>query len=359
MAAKQFFLHSATTVDGDAASMVQRHGYELPSTFSDPESEYTAAVTGAAIHDASYRGRLKATGEDALDLLNRMSTNKVIDLQPGEGTPTVLTTDRGRILDLLGVVNNGDHVLLLTSPGQQQPVIEWLDRYTIMEDLVVEDITATTAMLALIGPVARDYLKPDASPTTAMSAREQSFGDYRALVINYPLGKLPCYYLVTPAEDALGTWVHFLESGVTPVGMEAFETVRVSLGIPEANSELGVLYNPLEAGLIGSVDFAKGCYIGQEVIARLDSYKKVQKYLVALKFDDNAKVNAGDSLVQAGQAVGSVTSMSRVPGNGLVGLGYVKTASAIPGTQLELAAPASGEVRVEELAQLFGPGKEF
>ena len=354
-------LHAMIAAGGSASSLIERHGYELPAVFSDPASEYTAAVTAAAVHDASYRGRLKATGDDALDLLNRMSTNKVIDLQPGEGTPTVLTNDRGRIVDLLGVVNNGDHLLLLTSPGRQQAVIDWLDKYTIMEDLEVEDVTAATAMLALIGPAAAEFLERDKAsrnPGTPLCSWEQTLGGHQALVIEHPLGKLPCCYLVVEPEAGDSIWTHLLERGVTPIGVDALETVRVSLGVPEFGSELGEPYNPLEAGLIGSVDFAKGCYIGQEVIARLDSYKKVQKYLVSLRFDADAEVDAGASLVKGGQAVGAVTSVCRIPGIGLVGLGYVKTASALAGGQLELEAPASGNVRIEELSQLFGPGED-
>ena len=125
---------------------------------ADYSAEFTAATTGAGVHDASYYGRLKATGEDALDLLNRLSTNKVDHLLPGHWAPTVLTSDRGRIVDLLMVVNAGDCVYLVTSPGQQQPVIDWLDKYTIMEDLTVEDVSAGTAMLVLTGPAAPSIL---------------------------------------------------------------------------------------------------------------------------------------------------------------------------------------------------------
>ncbi len=361
MAVLQSPLHAVTAQGSGSTSLIERHGYELPAVFSEAGAEYTAAVTAVAVHDASYWGRLKATGDDALDLLNRMSTNNVIDLHPGQGTPTVLTTDRGRIVDLLGVIPFVDHVLLLTSPGRQQTVIEWLDKYTIMEDLEVEDVTDATAMLALIGPDAAELLARDEAPQeqgTTFSAWEQTFAGHQAMVIQHPLGKLPCYYLVVEPEAGHGIWNHLLARGVTPIGVDALETVRVSLGVPEFGSELGEPYNPLEAGLIGSVDFAKGCYIGQEVIARLDSYKKVQKYLVALSFEEDAQVSAGASLVQGGQTVGAVTSVSRIPGIGLAGLGYVKTASALAGGQLELEAPASGNVRIEELSQLFGPGQD-
>jgi hypothetical protein len=127
--------------------------------YSDTAAEYRAATEAAAVCDRSDVGRLKATGDDTLDLLNRMSTNRVLDLSPGQGAATILTTDRGRILDLIGVANLGDYVLLLTSPGEQQTVIDWLDRYTIMEDLTVEDITGDTALLTVFGPTSQGPLE--------------------------------------------------------------------------------------------------------------------------------------------------------------------------------------------------------
>ena len=111
------------------------------------------------MHDNSYVGRLKATGDDALDLLNRLSTNQVLTLEPGQGAPTVLTTDRGRILDLIATVNVGDYTLLLTSPEGQQRVMDWLDKYTIMEDLVVEDMTGDSTMLTVLGPQCLESLE--------------------------------------------------------------------------------------------------------------------------------------------------------------------------------------------------------
>ena len=130
-------------------------------TLSQPASNIaTESPSGLIVHHTDY-GCLKATGEDTLDLINRLSTNKVEHLEPGHWAPTVLTTDRGRIVDLLCVVHAGDHVLLLTSPGQQQPVIEWLDKYTIMEDLEVEDVSRSTAVVALVGvPVADCRSRP-------------------------------------------------------------------------------------------------------------------------------------------------------------------------------------------------------
>jgi folate-binding protein YgfZ len=142
------------------------------------------------------------------------------------------------------------------------------------------------------------------------------------------------------------------------VGEEALEAVRLSYAVPAYGHELGESYNPLEAGLIGSIDFAKGCYIGQEVIARLDTYQKIQKHLVRLEFSADATVSEGDTLNDDGHDVGKVTSVTKLPnGLGLVGMAYVRKASASPGNVLELADPSSGQAEITALPHLFGPDK--
>ena len=122
---------------------------------------------------------------------------------------------------------------------------------------------------------------------------------------------------------------------------------------------MGEPYNPLEVGLIGAIDFTKGCYIGQEVIARLDSYDKVQRYLSVLRFSAGAAVIVGTPLYQEGRQAGTVTSLYRTPAGHLRGLGFVRTASAAPGAILELQAPALGTATVEDTPRLFGPGQDF
>lgn len=339
----------------------------IAPVYTDVAAEYRAITEAAGLHDSSYFGRLKASGEDALDLINRLSTNGIVNLAPGQGAPTILTTDRGRILDLLGVVNTGEFVLLVTSPGCQQTVIDWLDRYTIMEDLTVEDISGETAMFTVCGPAGAEALGAALEiPEESMgldslepySSMPVTIGGCGALAIHRPLGDLPAFDLAVAADSAADVWESLLESGVTPVGQDAFDAALVQRGIPRHGREMGDAYNPLEAGLIGSVDFAKGCYIGQEVIARLDTYRKVQRYLVRLGFSEGAQVEEGTGLELEGLRVGQVTSLATIPSTGeLIGLGYVRTAGANPGQTLTLAAPASGAAEIMDLPQLFGPGE--
>ena len=117
-----------------------------------PVEEYRALNSGAGFIDRSDVGRLICRGEDALDLLNRLSTNELATLEIGSGAATVLTTNKGRIVDLLHVYQGEEGLSVFTSPGNQARVAEWIDFYTFVEDVVVEDRTIETAMMSLSGP---------------------------------------------------------------------------------------------------------------------------------------------------------------------------------------------------------------
>ena len=349
-----------------------------PPAYTNAAAEYRAALETAALYDHSHAGRLRAAGADALDLLNRLSTNRVDHLPPGHGAPTILTTDRGRILDLLTVVNAGPYALILTGPGSQAAVIAWLDKYTIMEDLTVTEITADTAQFTLCGPAARQLIAAtglaDRSQLDAMppyAALDANLAGQGIMLIHHPLGDLPAWDLLLGDNSAApAVWETLTAAGFVPMRQDAWDALMVSKGIPRYGRELGDDFNPLEAGLIGTIDFAKGCYIGQEVIARLDTYQKVQKQLALLRFPANAQdaagaepttaipVVEGAELTDGNRKVGQITSLAARPDTGeLQALAYIRAAHAQPGTQLTLAAPHQGNAEIIGLPQLFGPGE--
>ncbi len=337
-------------------------------TLQKSQSEIPAAQVASSdaqiVYHASDYGCLKATGDDALDLLNRLSTNKVDHLQPGHWAPTVLTSDRGRIVDLLTVIHADSCVYLLTSPGQQQPVMEWLDKYTIMEDLDVEDVSNTVTILALTGGRAEVALglEPDDTerlPGQQYPASEANIGGHECIAISNSMGDAPSCLLIAPSVGADAVTGALVDKGAVQADDDQWEALRVANGIPSYGREMGEPYNPLEAGLIGAIDFTKGCYIGQEVIARLDSYDKVQRYLSVLLFSEGSEPTVGSPLYIDGRQAGTVTSLYQTPGGELRGLGFVRTASAIPGHTLELQAPATGTATVQDTPKLFGPGQDF
>ena len=347
-----------------------------PPAYTNAAAEYRAALETAAIFVHSHAGRLRAAGDDALDLLNRLSTNRVDNLPPGHGTPTILTTDRGRILDLLLVVNAGPYALLLTGPGSPPAVIAWLDKYTIMEDLTLTDITADTAQFTLCGPAAGQLIAAaglaDSSQLAELepyAALDANLAGQEIMLIHHPLGDLTAWDLLLGDNSAApAVWETLTAAGFISMGQDAWDAMMVSKGIPRYGRELGDDFNPLEAGLIGAIDFAKGCYIGQEVIARLDTYQKVQKQLALLRFPAQAQATAGTEPTAAIQAdvgaeltdgsrkVGQITSLAARPDTGeLLALAYIRAAHTQPGTQLTLAAPHQGNAEIIRLPQLFGP----
>ena len=321
--------------------------------------EFRAATERAAAYPDDS-GILLLTGEDARDLLNRLSTNLVDPEAPaGQVAVTVLTSDRGRIVDLVYVIHCGDHQVMLTSPGQQQNVMDFLDKYTIMEDLEVEDITEKTSLLRLTGPDAADILGQVSDDGILVVDPTNDPDNSESPTTRYLLADNPA--------DAARIASDLEAAGAVSISTATAEALRISQARPAHGSEMSDTYNPLEAGLIGAIDFHKGCYIGQEVIARLDTYHKVQKYLVSLSFDadpsDAASLSGARLLDDEGAAMGLVTSATVVPspdGARIIGLGYVRTAAVQIGGTLRIdsdGGDAGIAARITAQPLLFGGEK--
>ena len=332
----------------DGATFAQLFRWELPDSFGDPAAEYRAATEGVALLDRSYLGRFRATGKDALDLLNRLTSNKLEELPTGTGIGTILPTNKGRVIDLLHVFASEEHLLLLTSPQTRERVAEWIDLYTFLEEASLEDLTESTAMLSVLGPQAAQLLgealgvsvaglEPYASVTVPINGVEST------LLRTDPL-RAPGYDLLLPAQQAPELWKTLASPGLGAVliGEGTFDLLRIEAGIPRYGWEISEAVNPWEANLQEYINFEKGCYIGQEVILRLNTYKKVQKHLMALTFSQGAEVAAGDKLYSGDEEAGVVTSVAERPTSGeLIGLGLIKRAFAAPETELRLGETGS------------------
>jgi glycine cleavage system T protein len=337
------------------ATLGETHGWQLPSVYSSVDEEYEAARRAVGLVDRSHVGRLRLTGEDGLDLLNRLSTNELEDLAVGQGRPTVLTSNKGRVLDHLVVLRQTDYLLVITSPENRQKVAEWIDFYTFTEDVAVQDVTEDTAMLAVMGPGAPGLLDTlglrGADAQERYNSSQATIGGIETLVVRTDFAGPPGYDLVVPAPDGTRLWQELLKKGapegLRPVALQALETVRVESGVPLYGKELSEEVNPLEANLKGSISFNKGCYVGQEVVARLNTYEKVQRYLVGLAWDSDDLPPPNGELLVDGEKVGKITSAIGLPGRGGgIGLGYVAKAHARPGVRLTTVV-GSEELSVE------------
>ena len=300
------------------------------------EDQYRALTSGVALVDRSDAGRLVLTGNDALDLINRLSTNELATLQVGAGAATVLTTNKGRIVDLLHVHRSEDRLVVFTSLGNQQRVAEWIDFYTFVEDVTVEDVTSETVMLSLTGIGSTKFLDDltdgQASSLATFGLLSAQVSDVDAEVYRSDFLGTPSFDIVIDAKHRDHLFKILTDEGAVPASADVVEAFRVQRGIPAFGHELTEDYNPHEANLVHHVSFSKGCYIGQEVIARLQTYKKVSKYLVGLRWDGGGPA-PGSFLTHSGKRMGIVTSAARLPLTGAnVGLGYVRKGFVDDGT---------------------------
>lgn len=303
-----------------------------PAHFGDPASELGAALGACALADRSDLDRLHGTGPDLLDLLHRLSTQDLRGLAPGRGAVTVLTTPKGRIVERLFVHHLGAAgILLVAGRGGGRRTAEHLQRYTFRERTELRDVSEATCHFALIGPRARQTAARAGLPVPqGLGAASLSVQGGEASVVGGDGFSGEGLSVIAPVEAAAMVWRRLLEAvleaGGSPIGDEALEAWRVLRGHPGPRRELTEEHNPLEAGLWDAVSFTKGCYVGQEVVARLRTYDKVSREILALVLPEGeAAPPPGSTVRVGGLEVGSVTSAVVPPGGRRpVALAYVK-----------------------------------
>jgi folate-binding protein YgfZ len=298
-------------------------------------SEFAIAHQGAVAIRREQEGRLRAVGRDRLDLLQRMSTNELLNLPVGEARPTVLTTAIARIVDELWVLNRGETVLCLTGPGRATAVRRWLAGYIFYNDKVkFEDASAELGQFGLFGPGAA-AMAESVLPGAAALAENHFLDDGELLAWRgRPLAG-DGYTIIAPSVRLEAAWTRALAAGAAPAGAETYELLRLEAG-QAGNAELNEDYIPLEANLWPAVDFHKGCYIGQEIIARMESRGKLARRLMGLRLAAPAPVGAEVRAALDGPVAGTVTSAGELPGQGPVALAYLKTSQVGAGAHVQV-----------------------
>ena len=310
----------------------------IPTDYGDPHNEVLALTASTVLVDRSNVGRLSFKGEGSLELINRLSTNKLEEIPIGEGVPTVLTTPKGRVVDFLLLGSQPDRLICLTSPGQQQTVLDWIDFYTFGEDVQMEDISEITSHFTICGPNPESVLSSlgiIGSHISPYQLQTVEFDGFPIIVWRTISSGADSFEFIAPRELAPRLWDFLKNSGSVPVGSAAWETLRIANGVPVYAAEFGDHTNPLESRLRGAISFSKGCYIGQEVVARLDTYKKVRRYLMLVKLPCSAKT--GDKLEVEGQIIGLLTSVAIYPiDHQYWALGFIDARFAVSGRIVEL-----------------------
>lgn len=336
----------------------------VPLTYGNDDLAYEAARQGVALVDRSHWGRLRVSDRDGRRFLHNQTTNQIEQLPPGHSCQTVFVTSTGRTLDLATVHGEQDSFGLWVSPGQAEPLMAWMDRYIFFADQVkLVDETATTVAFTLIGPGSAACLErwglsalpPDQSHSTVTQ------GDVTLhLATDTGLG-LPGYTLTLAPTAGATVWTALMAAGAVPLGETTWQRLRIEQGRPQPGQELTENYNPLEAGLWHAVSFNKGCYIGQETIARLQTYQGVKQQLWGLQL--TAPVAPGTAIAYDGIKAGRLTSVITTP-EGVRGLGYVRTkiggagltvtVGEAQGKVVDIPFASRGYLAAEDAAQNLG-----
>ena len=312
----------------------------IPLDYGDLSAEYEAADRAAILLDRSHEGRILLSGEDRLKLINRMSTNDISALAVNEGRATVFTGANARILFRAECYQRAEGLLLISEPGQGQALAALLGRNIFFGDkAAVSDQSATTAQFALHGARADEIaLSLDQRladlPVMGSSAIEVT-GASAILARRKPI----CgghWSLIVAADDAAAVHQQLLDLGkplgLRPAGSLAYNVLRIRSGRPGAR-ELSADYIPLEVGLWDEISFSKGCYTGQEIIARMESRERMAKAMVRLSL--SSLVAAPAPLSYAGRIVGALTSSVQAPDGEIFALAVVKIDCCEPGLRLD------------------------
>lgn len=300
---------------------------------------------GVAICDRSHWGLLKITGEDRLRYLHNQSTNDFEKLQPGAVCNTVFVTSTARTLDLATAYVTEDEVLVLVSPNRREQLLAWLDRFIFPFDKVeLTDISANSAIFSLIGSQSNTLLPKLTSESITL---EQTAGHQTVKIADVPVliakgsGLATSgYTMIVDSDRAAVVWSKIIELGAVPFGDRLWENLRIQQGRPVPDRELTESYNPLEAGLWETISFEKGCYIGQETIARLNTYNGVKQKLWGLKLSQ--PVTPQTPITFEDSKIGILTSYVNTS-TGYFGLGYIRTKAGGEGLQVKVG-DAQGEV---------------
>ena len=342
------------------------NGVEIVADFGDPEAEYQALRGSVGVLDLSCRGRVCVIGTDRVRFLNGQVTNNVKDLHVGQGCYAALVNAKGRLQSDLNIHILDEEILLDFEPGMTAAVIARLDQYVIADDVQVIDVSAQYGLLSVQGPRAREVIPAvdaafDPLPGLWESAKHTDAALGELHLMNRPRFGTKGFDLFVPVPAMAAVADRLIAAarnlGGQACGWTPLERVRIEAGIPRFGLDMDESNLAPEAGLESTaISYSKGCYIGQEVIARIRTYGQVAKALRGLRMaaDLPDLPERGDLLLHDGREVGYLTSVVRSPRlEATVALGYVRREVNEAGTRLTVRT-ARGETEAVVSGLPFG-----
>jgi tRNA-modifying protein YgfZ len=357
-----FFLQTDSKIMGQALRDLQlRSGaiFEaeaiVPSSFGNDREAINTIAQGVAICDRSSWGLLQLKGDDRTRFLHNQTTNNLNALKSGQGCETVFVTSTGRTIDLATAWVTQDAILILVSPNRRQHLMQWMDRYIFPFDKVeLSDISEQNAIFTVLGAKSDELLQKLVGDALIKQSESTHLCiSIENVNIRVAVGTglaIPGYTFIVPVESAAEIWAKMTQLGAIELGDRVWERLRVLQGRPTSDRELTEDYNPLEAGLWKAISFDKGCYIGQETIARLNTYKGVKQRLWGVKL--TALVAPDTPVFVAGEKVGVLTSCTETE-DGAFGLAYIRTKAGGEGLIVDVGSISGQLVSVPFLSHEY------
>ena len=328
---------------------------EILSTLGSVEVEYAHVRRDRARFDAAMRGTIRVEGEDARDFLDRMLSQKLVDLAPGRGALAFLVDRTGRLQADLKVLDTGDGLLVDVDVHQAAATAKTLDGFIFTEDVRVKDESDQWHRIELHGPDAGDGYG-DLEP---LQAKTVTIADHTVHVLRHDRLGVPGYDLFVRTADAAEVW-SALDCMTT--GWFAYNMARIEGGTPMCNIDFGPGTLPHETSLISTrVSFTKGCYPGQEIVARLEHLGKPKQVLRGLKMSSDTLPVAGSQVFpegegDLGQPIGMVTSscLSPMLGSASIAFAMLRTTVSEPGTSVRVHDEGAGGPAVTAALDFLG-----
>ncbi|HWN96535.1 MAG TPA: aminomethyltransferase family protein [Methylomirabilota bacterium] len=340
------------------ARFTEVNGMEVVEDYGDWLGEHAALRSSAGVIDLGLRSRLVLTGADRVRLLNGQVTNNVKDLPVGEGCYAALVTNKGRMQSDLNIYILPDEILLDFEPGLSAAMMDRFNKFIIADDVQVIDAAPHYGLLSVQGPPAwavierleLNFPRPE-KQWQSRRIQDESLGELYCM--NQPRLGTNGFDLFAPL-NSLAALADKLTAAAKQLGgrmcgWRALETARIEAGLPRFGAEMDETNLPPEAGIDSrAISYTKGCYIGQEVIARIRTYGQVAKALRGLRFADGKELpHKGDKLAVGEKDVGYVCSAIHSPAlNANIGFGYVRREHNNVGTELIVRSQGSNSATI-------------
>lgn len=312
------------------AKFTNVYGWEMPAHYGDPAAEHLAVRKGAGIMDMTHRGKIRISGKDRTKFLQNILSQDINKLIPGTGGHATLLNTKGHMLAYMRIYCDEDSFLIDTETGEADKIIQILNRYLFREDVKIDDVTLKYGLVTVQGSHSRGIICR-ISGTDIKKMEECNHLNLTINNINCKIARTTYtgeegYAIYAPWDNLQNVWETIK---ITPVGHEAYNSLRIEAGIPLYSIDMDEDTIPIEANLDHAISYTKGCYVGQETIARIKFKGHVNRTLTGFSIEGEIIPGKGDRIYyivdNTEHNAGFVTSACLSPSlNRIISLGYLK-----------------------------------